>query len=1258
MKKISIILLNLVLMQIAFAQNNVFRVCQSGYSHATYSLTTPKISFHSQSVDNQTFQVVELSGASPSTEIGRPDLPVLTQMIELPLCEDVSIQISDIQTKLFDPLTHYIMPVQPAPCKSDTTPLPFAFDSIFYATSTIADTTVAWVEKLGIGRDRNLGMLRVKPVSYNPATGEIQVITSMTITLTYHNADVAGTETLLNRYYSPDFAIGNNALLTSLPKSKTIRNAAPLHYLIVAHSSFRGALDEFVSWKKRQGFLVTTSYTDDPGVGTTSTEIAAHIKSYYTNATDELPAPTYLLLVGDVQQIPPFNAQCGRPSTDHITDLYYATWTDGDHIPDCYMGRFSANTVAELTPQIEKTLFYQRYEFPDDSYLGHGVLIAGEDSGYENDNAYRYADPAMDYIAKYYVNASNGYSTVHYYKNNFGFSPAGVHVDGSSQTTATTNSLISLYNQGCGWINYSAHGYDDSWSTPRFTTTNAGNMTNYDKPSFMIGNCCLSGRFNTTRYNACLGEALLRKGSNAGAVGYIGGTNSTYWPHDFCWAVGVRSNISNNMDASYDSLHLGVYDRLFHTHNESYSAWHTTAGSINVAGNTAVQAYGSYTQYYWEIYELFGDPSLMPWLGPADAAIVECSDVVTLGEPSLTVHTDPYAYVALTYSSEYELVTAAYADANGYATLELPSTIVPETYELAVWSQNRKPFFKEVNIITANGPYVMITRMQPSSSDISPDSIVSFDIAITNVGNEVPTNGLITLTSSDPGVTIIQPEAHFNSCNPGDTIMLNTVWPIYISGKLTDGQKLSFTATVDFGPGTSIYRHRASISAPKLAVSNAKSNPALAPDSAATITCRLTNNGSMAAENLDITLVNDFGFIAQAPDPVHISSLAPDESLSISFYLRLNSSVPSTTIPFYLYAANPSGRQLIDTIYLNCGSNDDEDFETGDFSRIAWTFNDNPWEITAENPYDGTFSARSKSSLANNSESRLSIIWDSELDDSISFYYKVSSEPNYDFFYFFIDGVEKVRASGTSNSWTRASIPVPAGRHILAFSYTKDYSTVRGEDCAHIDNIKLPFSGKESIFITDEVCHNTPYQFSNQTLPTGDTGIFNYSDTTATPWQYLSLSVVSEPEISILKTPIPNERCFLLQAHGTAKYYVWNTGDTADCIAVCPTTTTTYTVTGFNNGCSAEASTTLLAIDQADVQPQVSVYPNPTRHSVTVQSDHIRSIELVNLMGQTVLRKPVNSGYTRLDMRQFPDGVYFIRVNTSQSSVVRKLIKK
>ena len=167
------------------------------------------------------------------------------------------------------------------------------------------------------------------------------------------------------------------------------------------------------------------------------------------------------------------------------------------------------------------------------------------------------------------------------------------------------------------------------------------------------------------------------------------------------------------MNTSYDATHLGMYDRLFHTHNENHSAWHTTAGSMNVAGNMAVEMTGSYALYYWEIYELFGDPSLMPWLGRAADLTLEYQPTISINTSLYSVTTAPYAYVAITTAEDHELVVAAYANSTGVAQLHLPSDLTPGTYELAVWAQNYKPAFEEITVAVLDGAYVMLTQIEP-----------------------------------------------------------------------------------------------------------------------------------------------------------------------------------------------------------------------------------------------------------------------------------------------------------------------------------------------------------------------------------------------------------------------------------------------------------------------------------------------------------------------------------------------------------------
>ena len=562
-------------------------------------------------VCGQRFSTLSVDGLMPWGKDGVPALPTFSKLIEVPLCADFDVTVRGLEYDTLQLAGPVLAPMQPSRSKSDTTAPKLSYIRSIYEADMFFGNTVPEVEAIGIARDRRLARLRFTPVSYNPVSGQVAIMRRAEVKVSYRGVDSVGTQEMFRRYYSPLFNSGASSINGLYPKS--VSTVAPVRYLIVANSMFRGQMDSFVQWKKRKGFITDIVYTDDAAVGSTTTSIQTYIQSQYTNATSANPAPTYVLLVGDVDQLPAFD---GTTASDHITDLYYMTWTTGDNLPDCHYGRFSAQNVSQLTPQVQKTLMYEQYTFADPSFLDRAVMVAGVDGGTSGDFGYSHADPAMDYAITNYVNGAHGYADVYYFKNNTSIVPAGVtnvHVASSANSMSAT--VRSYYNQGAGLINYSAHGSSTSWGTPNFTTTHVSSMTNNQKFGLMIGNCCLTNKFEVS---SCFGESLLRKGNYCGAVGYIGGSNSTYWYEDFYWAVGIRTSIGPNMSMAYNGANLGIYDRAFHTHGETYANWAITQGAIMMQGNMAVEASSSSrNNYYWEIYHLMGDPSVMTYLTQA-----------------------------------------------------------------------------------------------------------------------------------------------------------------------------------------------------------------------------------------------------------------------------------------------------------------------------------------------------------------------------------------------------------------------------------------------------------------------------------------------------------------------------------------------------------------------------------------------------------------------------------------------------------------
>lgn len=673
-------------------------VATDNFNSLVLRYETPQLGTYTTTFDGRKVTVLNLDGYLSGGEYGSPAVPARTDVITIPFCQSVDVEVSNVVYDTFSLSAEALYPLQPSRSKSQyEEPVPVV-NAQRYATDEFWGMPLASVEVLGVARDRRLANLTFSPVRVNPVSGKAIVCREATVTVRYNNVDIQGSIDHFNRYHSSAFSTGQT--LNQLFTAKDAANEAPLRMVIVAPGTLRcNSLSNFADWKRRQGMLVDLVYTDDLGLSG-NTAIADYLKELYDSASVEAPAPTFLILVGDNSNLRAFDTRLSSTnwwdSYDHISDLYFTTWTSGDDLPDCYSGRFSATDTSTLGNIISKTLLYEQYAFEDDSYLSRATLISGIDGGgrTDNDNAYRYCDPTMDYIASFYVKGDLGFDDITYYKNDTAQHPNGISVTGYSNTSSTAGDLRSLYNTGIGWINYSAHGNWNEWSIPSFTVTHVNSMTNNGMPSIMIGNCCLSNKFDR---NVCFGEALLRRPDNAGAVAYFGATNSTYWFEDFCWSVGIRGNIRHSMTLTYDGNHLGMYDRLFHTHGELQSVYAVTAGSMLVAGNMSVNSATSNQLsdskaklYYWEIYELMGDPSLLPWLGTAD----DLHATIQRNAGNVTVNVPAYSYVALVDTTDNSLIAAAFADESGVAVLPVAASEDIDRSCLSVTAQGYKPYLK------------------------------------------------------------------------------------------------------------------------------------------------------------------------------------------------------------------------------------------------------------------------------------------------------------------------------------------------------------------------------------------------------------------------------------------------------------------------------------------------------------------------------------------------------------------------------------
>lgn len=131
-----------------------------------------------------------------------------------------------------------------------------------------------------------------------------------------------------------------------------------------------------------------------------------------------------------------------------------------------------------------------------------------------------------------------------------------------------------------------------------------------------------------------------------------------------------------------------------------------------------------------------------------------------------------------------------------------------------------------------------------------------------------------------------------------------------------------------------------------------------------------------------------------------------------------------------------------------------EGFETGDFTGFDWAFYGyTDWRISTGEHHSGTYSARA-GFIGDGEDSTLQVTLNC-IDGQVAFFYKVSSEPRWDWLKFYIDGAEKGRWSGEQD-WTEVSYPVASGERSFTWTYSKDESSSDGSDTAWIDDIIFP----------------------------------------------------------------------------------------------------------------------------------------------------------------------------------------------------------
>jgi len=512
-------------------------------------------------------------GYGAATEIGLPALPVLRRNVEVPFGADISLELVEAEYADYtlaslglDP----IYPLQP-PLPKTQKGQPFQINHDFYDQGSLYPTTPLALGELYVVRGHRIQTVEVWPVAYDPAAGTVRLYRSVTFRLRLAGSDPARTQVLAARYASPAFEARLSEQVLNYNQGRPAAVFSPdtaVGYLIVVANAYYDAMLPFKDLRASQGFAVTMVRCSEIG-GCTST---ATIKTYIQGAYDTWPVPpSYVLLVGDTDTV----ATWSGPTIGTATDLYYGTM-DGasDWHPDISRGRFPVRSPEQTTYMVDKYLAYANLT-GQEPWVKKASFPATCD-------LYTIAEGTHNYVINSYT-APKGYT---------GHFPGDPQPGGDKLYCITYGAaradLIEAFNDGRWAIIYSGHGSHSGWEMS-FSSTDVQNLTNFGIFPFVASHACVSGDFGQTQV---FGETWVLQ-QNKGALVYWGSSTNSFWDED-------------------DVLEREMFDSLFaDTKAQADVAEMTDCG---LAGVEAV--YPSSARYYWETYNVLGDPAVKLFLDP------------------------------------------------------------------------------------------------------------------------------------------------------------------------------------------------------------------------------------------------------------------------------------------------------------------------------------------------------------------------------------------------------------------------------------------------------------------------------------------------------------------------------------------------------------------------------------------------------------------------------------------------------------------
>lgn len=748
------------------------------------------------SVEGEIYQRLSIPYVGHTTEIGKPEVPVIRRYLEAPY--DVNLTVEIIYSDFTILEGYNVYPAQEPLLDIETNETPeFVIDNETYSNDTFYPHYNALVEEPVIMRGHRITSLTLYPVQHNPVTKQLRVYSKIEVRVSYsHPAQIEGIEKRLEseafeelceafilNYKSPDryktrrYEPYEPPVIEGYSADHSIRYNAPFmspgsgaDYLIITHENFATQVEPLADWKQKKGYKTEIVNTSDISTSPTANDITTYIQNAYNTWN---PPPTYVLLVGDVEYIPT-HYQTPHPYHPYntATDLYYATVDGTDYFPDIFIGRISVDTPVQATTVINKILNYERNPSSTASFYSDLSVCAyfqdGNNDGYEDRRFVLTSEEIRDHLLTQNYNVERIYCTspavtpTNYnlgpYANGEPLPPDLLRANGFAWDGDNAD-ITAAINAGRFIVNHRDHGNAknwefgsyDGWGDPYYTTAHMSGLTNGDKLPVVFSINCLTGWFDgetdsNTGNDECFCEEFLRK-QNGGAVAAIGSTRVSYSGYN-------------------DHLCKGFYDAIWPdfippAQNDLYEL-----GQVLTYGKVYMSTLYSdniYRKTEFEEFHLLGDPEMSIWTSqPQSLTVTHPSTVGSGGSQKFVVKVtdgvNPVLHALVCLQKGTDVYTFGYTDAGGHVIFDIsPST--GGNLDITVTKHNYLPYEGTIVVTDSGASITMAPDIGPPTISFTIDGnnfdggeTVNIDFGVTPIGSASASGGSFSKSFTVPSV--------------------------------------------------------------------------------------------------------------------------------------------------------------------------------------------------------------------------------------------------------------------------------------------------------------------------------------------------------------------------------------------------------------------------------------------------------------------------------------------------------------------------